>query len=119
MRGAIHAGPGLGVWHRSHGAPWRDRFHIFNCAIIFSWAARAPLGKNVVVVQHNAKRAGLVVDTLFGATQTVINPWAHLFKDVSGVSGSAIMGNGRVALILDVPACCTALNWKQWTRYSP
>jgi len=60
--------------------------------------------QNVVVVQHNAKRAGLVVDTLFGATQTVIKPLAHLFKDVSGVSGSAIMGNGRVALILDVPA---------------
>jgi len=75
MRGAIHAGPGLGVWHRSHGAPWRTGFHIFNCAIIFSWAARAPLGKTSWWYKHNAKRAGLVVDTLFGATQTVINPW--------------------------------------------
>jgi len=60
--------------------------------------------QNVVVVQHDAKRAGLTVDTLHGATQTVIKPLAHLFKDVPGVSGSAILGNGRVALILDVPA---------------
>ena len=58
----------------------------------------------MVVVQHDAKRAGLAVDVLFGATQTVIKPLAHLFKDVPGVSGSAILGNGRVALILDVPA---------------
>jgi two-component system chemotaxis sensor kinase CheA len=58
----------------------------------------------VVIVQHDGRRAGLAVDTLYGATQTVIKPLAHLFKNVSGVSGSAILGNGRVALILDVPA---------------
>ncbi len=57
--------------------------------------------QNVVVVQHDNKRAGLVVDTLRGATQTVIKPLAHLFKDVSGVSSSAILSSGRVALILD------------------
>ena len=60
--------------------------------------------QNVVVVQHEAKRAGLAVDALYGASQTVIKPLAHLFKDVPGVSGSAILGSGRVALILDVPA---------------
>jgi len=60
--------------------------------------------QNVVVVQHGDKQAGLVVDTLHGATQTVIKPLAHLFKDVPGVSSSAILGSGRVALILDVPA---------------
>ena len=60
--------------------------------------------QNVVVVQHDAKRAGLVADQLYGSSQTVIKPLAHLFKDVPGVSGSAILGSGRVALILDVPA---------------
>jgi two-component system chemotaxis sensor kinase CheA len=44
------------------------------------------------------------VNELYGATQTVIKPLPAMFKDVSGVSGSAILGNGRVALILDVPA---------------
>jgi two-component system chemotaxis sensor kinase CheA len=60
--------------------------------------------QNIVVVQHQGKRAGLAVDTLYGSSQTVIKPLAHLFKDVPGVSGSAILGTGRVALILDVPA---------------
>jgi len=60
--------------------------------------------QNVVVVQQDEKRVGLVVDTLHGATQTVIKPLAHLFKDVPGVSSSAILGSGRVAFILDVSA---------------
>ena len=72
-----------------------DHFQLQN-----SRAAR----QNVVVVQHESKRAGLVVDSLYGSSQTVIKPLAHLFKDVPGISGSAILGTGRVALILDVPA---------------
>jgi two-component system chemotaxis sensor kinase CheA len=60
--------------------------------------------QNVVVVQHESSRAGLAVNELYGATQTVIKPLPAIFKDVPGISGSAILGNGRVALILDVPA---------------
>jgi two-component system chemotaxis sensor kinase CheA len=60
--------------------------------------------QNVVVVQHESSRAGLAVNALYGATQTVIKPLPPIFQDVPGVSGSAILGNGRVALILDVPA---------------
>jgi len=60
--------------------------------------------QSVVVVQYETSRAGLAVNELYGATQTVIKPLPPIFKDVSGVSGSAILGNGRVALILDVPA---------------
>jgi two-component system chemotaxis sensor kinase CheA len=60
--------------------------------------------QSIVVVQHDAKRAGLAVNTLYGATQTVIKPLPAIFKNIPGVSGSAILGNGRVALILDIPA---------------
>ena len=60
--------------------------------------------QTVVVVQHESSRAGLAVNELYGATQTVIKPLPAIFKDVAGVSGSAILGNGRVALILDIPA---------------
>ncbi|HEY6252074.1 MAG TPA: chemotaxis protein CheA [Candidatus Angelobacter sp.] len=60
--------------------------------------------QSVVVVQHETSRAGLAVNALYGATQTVIKPLPAIFRDVPGVSGSAILGNGRVALILDVPA---------------
>jgi two-component system chemotaxis sensor kinase CheA len=60
--------------------------------------------QSVVVVQHESSRAGLAVNALYGATQTVIKPLPPIFRDIPGVSGSAILGNGRVALILDVPA---------------
>jgi two-component system chemotaxis sensor kinase CheA len=60
--------------------------------------------QSVVVVQHESSRAGLAVNALYGATQTVIKPLPPIFQDVPGVSGSAILGNGRVALILDIPA---------------
>jgi two-component system chemotaxis sensor kinase CheA len=60
--------------------------------------------ESVVVVHYDGGRAGLVVDTLFGESQTVIKPLGKLFHGVVGVSGSAIMSDGRVALILDVPA---------------
>lgn len=63
-----------------------------------------PLRQNVVIVQHGARRAGLAVDVLSGSAQTVIKPLGYLLNDVPGISSSAILVSGRVALILDVPA---------------
>ncbi|MBZ5523655.1 MAG: chemotaxis protein CheA [Acidobacteriia bacterium] len=69
----------------------------------FGFGGDRALRQNIIVVQHDSCRAGLAVDLLYGSTQTVIKPLPPIFKDVPGVSGSAILGNGRVALILDVP----------------
>ncbi len=63
----------------------------------------APRRENVVVVQYGGNKAGLVVDHLLGEFQTVIKPLGNIFRHVKGVSGSTILGNGAVALILDVP----------------
>ncbi len=60
--------------------------------------------QSIVVVKHAGERAGLVVDALLGEFQTVIKPLGKLFRSVDCVSGSSILGNGEVALILDVPA---------------
>jgi len=60
--------------------------------------------ENVVVVSCAGLRAGFVVDTLMGKSQTVIKPLGSLFERLSGISGSTILGNGEVALILDVQA---------------
>lgn len=57
----------------------------------------------VVVVQYGNRRAGLVVDQLHGELQVVIKPLGKLFRSVRGLGGSAILGSGEVALILDVP----------------
>lgn len=58
----------------------------------------------VIVVRFGSKRAGLVVDRIYGKCQTVIKPLGPLFSEVPAVSGSTIIGNGEVGMILDVPA---------------
>jgi two-component system chemotaxis sensor kinase CheA len=58
--------------------------------------------ENVVVVEHEHGRAGIVVDKLFGSSQVVMKPMGRFLRQVPGVAGSSILGNGRVALILDV-----------------
>jgi len=58
----------------------------------------------VVVVRHDGGRAGLAVDALCGESQTVVKPLGPLFQGLPGIAGSAILGSGRVALILDVTA---------------
>jgi two-component system chemotaxis sensor kinase CheA len=57
-----------------------------------------------VVLKYNGQKAGLVVDTLMGEFQTVIKPLGDMFNQVKCISGSTILGNGGVALILDVPS---------------
>jgi two-component system chemotaxis sensor kinase CheA len=62
-----------------------------------------PAGRESVVVIHYAGRElGLVVDALHGEQQTVLKPVPKLLRGLPGIAGSAILGNGRVALILDV-----------------
>ncbi|MFL9813684.1 chemotaxis protein CheA [Stutzerimonas sp. VN223-3] len=60
--------------------------------------------ENIVVVSYGGHKAGLIVDALLGEYQTVIKPLGRLFANLSGISGSTILGSGEVALILDVPA---------------
>jgi two-component system chemotaxis sensor kinase CheA len=60
--------------------------------------------ENIVVVNYGGQRAGFVVDALLGEFQTVIKPLGRLFERLSGISGSTILANGEVALILDAPA---------------
>jgi two-component system chemotaxis sensor kinase CheA len=59
--------------------------------------------ESVVVVRHDLTRAGIVVDRLYGQNQAVIKPLGDPFRSVRGLCGSTILGDGRVAFILDVP----------------
>jgi two-component system chemotaxis sensor kinase CheA len=68
----------------------------------FRVAGARPARENVVVVQHGATTAGVAVDALHGESSTVIKPLGTMFKGIPGVAGSSILGDGRVALILDV-----------------
>jgi two-component system chemotaxis sensor kinase CheA len=71
---------------------------------LFNVPGKPAKGENIVVLKHAGQRAGLVVDTLLGEFQTVIKPLGKMFGQSTCISGSTILGNGDVALILDVPA---------------
>lgn len=60
--------------------------------------------ENIVIVRNGEKKAGIVVEKLLGEYQTVIKPMGSVFRHVKGVSGSSILGDGNVALIIDVPS---------------
>lgn len=70
---------------------------------LFGLEGEAPPIENVLVVQHASRKAGIAVDVLYGESQAVIKPMGKLFHGLPVISGSTILGNGRVALILDVP----------------
>jgi two-component system chemotaxis sensor kinase CheA len=56
----------------------------------------------LVVCEYAAKRFCLFVDDLLGRQEIVIKPLDEAFKRVQGLAGSAILGDGRIGLILDV-----------------
>jgi two-component system chemotaxis sensor kinase CheA len=70
---------------------------------IFGCEGKAPLRENVVVIKSGESAAGIAVDKLLGASQTVIKPLGKIFQNSAGISGSTILGDGKVGLILDVP----------------
>ncbi len=57
-----------------------------------------------VVVESHGSRVALQVDELLGQHQVVVKNLEHNYRRVSGVSGATILGDGRVALIVDVDA---------------
>jgi two-component system, chemotaxis family, sensor kinase CheA len=59
--------------------------------------------EQVVITEVEGKRVGFVVDHVIGGHQTVIKSLGKVFRDVGGVSGATILGDGTVALILDIP----------------
>ena len=57
----------------------------------------------VVVVDGQGMRCGLFIDDLLGQQQVVIKSLEANYRKVEGVSGATILGDGSVALILDIP----------------
>ncbi len=83
-----------------------------------------PAISKVVIVQKEEQRVGLVVDSVLGTHQTVIQSVGKAFKNVKVISGATIMGDGRVALILDIAAIvshtereCEQVRWREKTEH--
>ena len=60
-----------------------------------------PCNALVVITQYEGGKMGLVVDELIGQQQVVIKTLGESFKHVRGISGAAILGDGRVGLIVE------------------
>jgi two-component system, chemotaxis family, sensor kinase CheA len=65
----------------------------------FDWDRAASI---MVIVEAEGRRAALVVDALIGQHQVVVKNLEANYRRVDGVSGATILGDGRVALILDI-----------------
>ncbi len=72
----------------------------------------------LVVVETDGQLAGLFVDRLLGQQQVVIKSLETNFQQLPGISGATILGDGQVALILDIPGL-VQLNNQQYDQTAP
>ncbi len=62
-----------------------------------------PEVEQIVITRVDGNRVGFVVDEVIGQHQTVIKNLGYLYRDIKEISGATILGDGTLALILDVP----------------
>ncbi len=75
---------------------------VANLRTLYALDSPQPDRSSIVVLQASTMRFGVMVDALLGQHQTVIKPLGKLLSGLRGISGSTILGNGEVALIVDV-----------------
>ncbi|AVR87347.1 chemotaxis protein CheA [Thauera aromatica] len=71
-------------------------------ALAVAGACTDPVGCIAVIVQAEGRRHALLVDELIGQQQVVVKNLETNYRKVPGVSAATILGDGRVALILDI-----------------
>ncbi|MBB4613393.1 chemotaxis protein CheA [Novosphingobium taihuense] len=69
---------------------------------LFATGTRPDPYQKIVVIATGGERVGLVVDQIIGSHQTVIKSMSSLHRSIPSFSGATILGDGGVALILDV-----------------
>ncbi|MCJ2370874.1 chemotaxis protein CheA [Pseudomonas sp. RGM 3321] len=72
--------------------------------LVSSAAHEEQLEGHVVILTVGTQRIGFVVDQLVGQEEVVIKPLGKMLQGTPGMSGATITGDGRIALILDVPS---------------
>jgi len=61
-----------------------------------------PAIEQIVIINHEGHQVGFVVDHVVGEHQTVIKNLGRIYRNVEGISGATILGDGTVALIMDI-----------------
>lgn len=76
-------------------------------------AAPSPTEGIVVLLESSKKRFGILVDALVGQQQVVIKSLEEHYRKVAGIAGATIMGDGKVALIIDADSIATTYTSSQ------
>jgi two-component system chemotaxis sensor kinase CheA len=79
-------------------------FYLKRWLVTDASSAEKPLEAHVVIVSVGTQRVGFVVDQLIGQEEVVIKPLGKMLQGTPGMAGATITGDGRIALILDVPS---------------
>lgn len=66
----------------------------------------------MVAVAWGKLKAGLIVDKLIGKQEIVVKSLGSFIGNVTGLSGCTILGDGRIALIIDIPGLISATTKK-------
>ncbi len=83
---------------------------------IFEHDEPAPDYEQIIIIRNENRRVGLVVDQVIGGHQTVIKNLGAYLKKLEGVSGATILGDGGIALILDIPCLVKQMEEIQLNR---
>ena len=78
-------------------------FHLKRWLVNGQRNAKLPSQGHVVIVTVGTTRVGFVVDQLIGQEEVVIKPLGTILHGTPGLSGATITGDGRIALIIDIP----------------
>uniref|UniRef100_UPI00260EE85F chemotaxis protein CheA n=1 Tax=uncultured Paraglaciecola sp. TaxID=1765024 RepID=UPI00260EE85F len=78
-------------------------FHLKRWLIGGKHDSSLPEQGHVVIVTVGTQRVGFVVDQLVGQEEVVIKPLGTILHGTPGLSGATITGDGRIALIIDIP----------------
>ncbi len=94
----------IAKFHDRHMIPVRDKLVPYvRLRDFFKIEGKRQEREQVVIVHIYGERFGLVLDDVVGEHQTVIKSLGWVYRNTVGLSGSTILGNGEVALIIDVP----------------
>ena len=81
------------------------RERLFRCCTGHAFGIRGTRDQisdgTVVIAEDNGRPVALVVDELLGKREVVIRNLGEMFRGVVGIAGGAILGDGRIGLILD------------------
>lgn len=79
-------------------------FHVKRWLVPSQAGGEPPANAHVVIVAMGTRQVGFVVDQLIGQEEVVIKPLGRALQGTPGMAGATITGDGRIALIIDVPS---------------